>query len=140
MIERRRSETVHDPIGYIDAMPPRLLLDRLRFPVAAVLLDGTVVFVNAAFAVMLGHAAEWVAGRQVSDLLADAHTPRDAVALLRTRVGATIGLRHSDGSTVVALISNSVFLRDSDPLVLVGFADVTAYLWESGHLPDTTGR
>ncbi len=136
MIDRRRLEPTDDPMGYIDAMPPRLLLDRLPFPIAAVLLDGTLVLANDAFAKMLGRNADELVGTAISELtLAHAAEPQEAVSMLRSSAGSTVELIHSDGSTVVALVTSSVFLRDTDPLVLVGFADMTDYLWDSGRLP-----
>lgn len=122
--------------GYIEALPADLAFDRLPAPILAVDADGTVVYVNTAFEQMLGYQRSEIVGSPADDLFE--HTPNPSLVgvELRERADDIIGLVHSDGSIVRALVSKSVLAREDDPIALVVFHDVTEQLWTLGHVTE----
>ncbi|HEY5855376.1 MAG TPA: PAS domain-containing protein [Aldersonia sp.] len=127
--ERRRAAP--DTLGgYLAVIPTPLMLDRLPVPILAVHRDATIVYANPAFAAMTGYSD--LAGRRLAPLLAAADPGPDPVEVLRAAAATILALRHADGTTVRAWVSESVFLRADDPVVLVAFQDRTEQLWIHG--------
>ncbi|AOW91736.1 diguanylate cyclase [Rhodococcus sp. WMMA185] len=124
-------------MGYLEQLPALVLLGRLPIPVLAVEHDGTVVHANTAFEDMLGRSLDSLRGRSVAEILArgEATTGQAAVEYLQDCATAPVDLVHSDGSTVHALVSQSILRRSDDPVTLVCFHDVTEQLWNGGRAP-----
>lgn len=119
----RRSERQRPPpktaIGHIDALPARVLLDRLPVPVLAVQNTGRIVCANTAFAQMLGRTPSALVNHLAHPIITSVTDPASVLTHIQTRVGATIGLRHADGSTVHATVSESLLRLLDAPVVLV---------------------
>ena len=95
-------------------------------------LDGVVVYTNPAFATMLGHAdAITLAGLQLPALLAghSATPPHDCVTALRAAGTVVVDWLHAEGFPVRGVISDSLFVRATDQILLVGVTDVTELMW-----------
>ncbi len=132
MNERRKARP-DTPLGFLQALPALVLLDRLRIPILAATYDGRIVHANPAFEAMLGVPEHSLTDRLIDDLLHDeneAHeTPEGNTCGLDGRL---ILLRHSDGTIVRTVVNESALLRKDDPLSLVLFHDVTEQLWTNG--------
>jgi PAS domain-containing protein len=115
------------------------LLDRLAVPMLAVRVDGVVVYTNVAFATMLGHQADTISliGQRLPELLAghSATPPRDCVTALRAAGTMVVDWLHAEGLPVRGLISESVFVRASDQILLIGVTDITELMWTSATDP-----
>ncbi|KAA0023959.1 PAS domain S-box protein [Antrihabitans cavernicola] len=137
-MEDRREPRPDTPLGYLQRLPASILLDRLPVPILAVHLDGTIVHANPAFEDMLGFEQNAVVGRETADVLA-AILADDTTAIeyLRGAAGDIISLVAEDGSTVRAVVSESVFTRKDDPVALVCFHDVTEQLWDAKRISTT---
>lgn len=129
MKERRRPPPA-EPLGYIDRLPARVLLDRLPVPMWAVRHE-QVVYANRAFEEMLGHPVDGLGGAIAVDLI-DGETVegRSLAVILRDWAGQLLGLRHVDGSIVKVIVSPPMLMRSDDPVILTAVLDVTQHLWE----------
>ncbi len=130
-IERRRSPP-STPEGYLDQLPALILLERLAIPMLATRLDGVVVYANPAFATMLGHPnAITLTGLQLPALLAghSATPPHDCVTALRAARNVVVDWLHAEGFPVRSVISDSLFVRATDRLLLIGATDITELMW-----------
>ncbi|MDT7721736.1 MAG: hypothetical protein QOE94_2747 [Mycobacterium sp.] len=132
--ERRRPPP-SSPEGYLHALPALTLLDRLPIPMLATGLDGVVVYTNPAFASMLGHHPDTITlrGKRLPELLAG-HSeipPRDCVTALRAAGTVVVDWLHAEGFPVRSLISDSVFVRAADQIMLIGVTDITELMWTS---------
>ena len=127
--DRRRQEHSGDsPKDILARLPGALLLERIPVPVLAIAKDGTIVFANTAFAEMVGHEHDSLAGLAFPELF---HTvPAEAVAVVGTNALANVvvELQHREGWTVRARMSKSLMRRD-DPVALVTFENLTERLW-----------
>ena len=138
MIDRRLRQCPSTRIGYIEQIPALTLLDRLPMAVIAVGLDdGAVVYDNPAAADLLGYPdARSVLERSLPALMASSGaTPRDCVAELvaaHHADGSITEWNHADGYPVRTVTSNSILVRDDDPVLLVGLVDVTELVWTIG--------
>jgi PAS domain-containing protein len=132
-LERRRPPP-STPLGHLEQLPAITLLSRLSTPTVAVGLDGALVYVNAAFATMLGYAdASALVGQPLSNVMSGrADTPPNVcVAALRDSAGTVCPWRHVDGYPVHAVVSRPLLSRSTDPLLLVTLADVSDLMWNS---------
>jgi PAS domain-containing protein len=136
--ECHRGPPSDTPDGDLRQLPALTLLDRLAVPMLAVRLDGVVVYTNAAFATMLGHQADTISliGQRLPELLAghSATPPRDCVTALRAAGTMVVDWLHAEGFPVRGLISESVFVRASDQILLIGvtdITDITELMWTS---------
>jgi hypothetical protein len=92
-------------------------------------LDGIVVYNNAAFATMLGHGADVRLTGYGLPALLDGHAatpPSDCV----------VEWLHSDGFPVRSVITETLFFRATDELLLFGVTDLTELIWTTR--PETT--
>jgi hypothetical protein len=128
--ERRRPSA---PEGYLHELPALVLLDRLAIPMLAVRLDGVVVYTNPALATMLGHQPNTIAliGQPLPALLAghSATPPRDCVTALRDAGTVVVDWLHAEGFPVRSVISETVFVRATDQILLIGVTDITELMW-----------
>jgi PAS domain-containing protein len=133
--ERRRRPSPSSAEEYLRALPAWVLLDRLPVPMLATGLDGVVVYTNPAFATMLGHHPDTVmlTGQQLPALLAGHSTtpPRDCVATLRTANNVIVDWVHAEGFPVRSVVSETLFFRATDQILLVGVTDITELVWTS---------
>jgi hypothetical protein len=137
--EDHRRPPLDTPDGDLQLLPALTLLDRLAVPMLAVRLDGVVVYTNVAFATMLGHQADTISliGQRLPELLAghSATPPRDCVTALRAAGTMVVDWLHAEGLPVRGLISESVFVRASDQILLIGVTDITELMWTSATDP-----
>jgi PAS domain-containing protein len=130
--DRRRRPQPSSSDEYLRALPASVLLDRIPVPMLATGLDGVVVYSNPAFATMLGHGTDVrLAGYGLPALL-DGHTatpPRDCVAALRAANNAIVDWHHSEGFPVRSVVSESLYIRATDQILLFGVTDLTELLW-----------
>ena len=127
---RRRAST---PEGRLRALPAPRLLDRLSTPMLATGLNGIVVYTNPAFATMLGHHPDTMTltGQRLSALL-DGHSatpPHDCVTALRANDNLVVDWLHAEGFPVRSVISDTLFVRATDQIVLIGITDITELMW-----------
>ena len=133
--ERRRQPSPSSAEECLRALPGLVLLDRLTVPMLATGLDGVVVYTNPAFATMLGHHPDTVmlTGQLLPALLAEhSATPaRDCVTALRAAGNVIVDWRHAEGLPVRSVISETLFFRASDQILLIGVTDITELVWTS---------
>lgn len=131
--ERRRRPNPTSPEEYLHALPALTLLDRIPIPMLATGLDGIVVYTNPAFATMLGHQPDTVMllGQSLSALLAghSATPAHDCVSALRAAGNVVVEWLHAEGFPVRSVISDTLFFRDADQILLIGITDVTELTW-----------
>ena len=128
MERRREGQTSSSPMETLQQLPALVVLERLPVPVLAVAEDGTILFANGAFGLMLGHPVEDVLAIKFQDIFCSA--PEESiVSVVREHADRTVELRHADGSTVRAELSRSALLRGDDPVALATFQDLTEQLW-----------
>ena len=136
-MQDRRQSSSSTPLGYLDRLPARLLLDRLPTPMCAIYRDN-IVYANRAFEQLLGHSAGDLVGRAAATLLDDdADRGDDIASMLRDCGGEPLALRQADGFIVKPMVSPPMLVRADDPITLLAFHDVTDVLWE--RVTSTTG-
>jgi PAS domain-containing protein len=131
--ERRRRPTPITPDECLHALPALILLDRLPVPMLATGLDGVVVYTNPAFATMLGYHPDTITltGQRLPALLAghSATPPRDCVTALRAAGTVVVDWLHAEGFPVRSVISDTLFVRATDQILLLGVTDITELIW-----------
>jgi hypothetical protein len=130
--ERRRRPRPSSPEEYLHALPALTLLHRLPIPMLAIGLGGIVVYTNPAFAIMLGHPDTiTLTGTPLPALLAghSATPPHDCVTALRAAGTDVVDWLHAEGFPVRSVVSDPVFVRDTDQVLLIGVTDITELLW-----------
>jgi PAS domain-containing protein len=131
--QRRRRPSPSSAEECLRALPGLVLLDRLPVPVLATGLDGVVVYTNPAFATMLGHHPDTVmlTGQLLPALLVGHSTtpPRGCVSALRAAGNAIVEWRHAEGFPVRSVVSETLFFRASDQILLIGVTDITELIW-----------
>ena len=137
--DRRRRTSPSSPEDYLRAMPALILLDRLPIPMLATGLDGVVAYTNPAFATMLGHHPDNVmlTGQQLPALLAgySATPPPDCVTALRAANNGIVDWLHVEGFPVRSVISETLFVRATDQILLFGVTDITELIWTTPPAP-----
>ena len=127
--ERRRRPSPSSPEEYLRALPGLILLDRLTVPMLGTGLDGVVVYTNPAFAIMLGYHPDTVTltGQPLPALLAghSATPPRACVTALRAASNVIVDWLHAEGFPVRSVISETLFFRATDQILLTGVTDIT---------------
>jgi PAS domain-containing protein len=130
--ERRRRLRPGSPDKYLRALPASVLLERLPVPMLATGVDGIVVYNNAAFASMLGHGADVRLTGYGLPALLDGHSatpPSDCVTTLRAANNVVVDWLHSEGFPVRSVISETLFFRATDEVLLFGVTDLTELIW-----------
>ncbi len=131
--ERRRRPSPSNPAELLRALPALVLLDRLPVPMLATGLDGVVVYTNRAFATTLGYHPDTITliGRRLPTLLAgrSATAPRDCVTALRAAETLVVDWLHAEGFPVRSVVSDMLFLRATDQILLIGVTDITELMW-----------
>jgi len=131
---RRAGQAEQSPADNFQQLPAVAALERMRFPVLAIDTNGTILFANAAFAAMLGHAQDTIEQLTFHRIFL---SPIDgpAATALRAYADELVELTHRDGFTVLARMSKSAMTRHDDEVALVVFEDLTEQLWVDGRLP-----
>jgi PAS domain-containing protein len=130
--DRRRRSQPSSSDEYLRALPAAVLLDRIPVPMLATRLDGVVVYNNPAFATMLGHGPDvTLAGYGLPALLDgySATPPPDCVTALRAANSVIVDWHHAEGFPVRSVISESLYIRATDQILLFGVTDLTELLW-----------
>jgi PAS domain S-box-containing protein len=131
-IERRRNGGPGDsPMDILTGLPAIVALERLPVPTVAMARNGIILFANPAFAEMVGYERDGLAGSGFSEIFHTVPAALCALPGVETLANLVVELRHCEGWTVRARMSNSPLLRHDDPLALVTFENLTERLWES---------
>jgi PAS domain S-box-containing protein len=133
--DRRRSgQAEQSPADNFQRMTAVAVLERMPFPVLAIDTHGTILFANAAFAAMLGHAQDTIVQLTLHEIFLN---PIDvpAATALRAYANEFVELTHRDGFTVLARTSKSAMKRHDDEVALVVFEDLTEQLWNDSRVP-----
>ena len=129
-VERRSSRGPGDsPMDDLSRLPAAMALDRLPVPTLAMSRDGVILFANTAFAEMVGYEQAELAGSAFPEIF---DTLPAGVAALRgvdALANLVVQLRHCEGWTVRARMSNSAMMRRDDPVVLLTFDNLTERQW-----------
>jgi PAS domain S-box-containing protein len=129
-IERRRSWSPGDtPVDILMRVPAVVVLERIPVPSLAMARDGIILFANAAFAEMVGHRQDRLAGSAFPEIFRTVPAVLCALSDVDALANLVVELEHREGWTVRARMSKSALKRRDDP-VLVTFDDLTEGLWE----------
>jgi len=130
-VERRRNGSSGDsPTDILKRLPAVVVLERLPVPALAMARDGIILFANTAFAEMVGYEQDGLAGSAFLEIF---HTVPEALSGADAVTNLVVELRHCEGWTVRARMSNSAMMRRDDPVVLVTFDNLTEQLWIDHH-------
>ena len=133
-IERRRNGRPGDsPMDILRRLPAVVVLERLPVPALAMARDGIILFANAAFAEMVGYAPDGLAGSVFPEIFRTVPAALCALSGVDALANLVVELRHCEGWTVRARMSNSALMRRDDPVVLVTFENLTERLWTDEH-------
>jgi PAS domain S-box-containing protein len=115
---------------FLRDFPALLALSRLPVPILAVDDSGSIEFANEAFTKMVGYSRDELFSMTVQSLVDCFTVPEEGtVAALRDCANTVIRLRHADGWTMPALISDSVLIRDDETLAVVALTDLSEIAW-----------
>jgi PAS domain S-box-containing protein len=133
-IERRRNGRPGDsPTDILGRLPAVVVLERLPVPALAMARDGIILFANAAFAEMVGYEQDALAGSVFPEIFRTVPAALCALSGVDVLANLVVELRHCEGWTVRARMSNSALMRHDDPVVLVTFENLTEQLWVDEH-------
>ena len=133
MEERRQQQSPADAAGYLRQLPSLNLLDRLPTAMLGLGPHGEIAYANPAFAEMLGYPDPATTTRLELPKLLAGHedlTPVECVRILRTTT-SVIEWNHDYGYVLRTTLSSPLLMRATDPLLLIGINDVTAWHWEN---------
>jgi PAS domain S-box-containing protein len=129
-IERRRNGSSGDsPTDILKRLPAVVVLERLPVPALAMAPDGIILFANMAFAEMVGYKQDSLAGSPFPEIFHTVPVALCALYGVDVLANLVVELRHCEGWTVRARMSNSALMRHDDPVVLVTFDNLTERLW-----------
>jgi PAS domain S-box-containing protein len=133
-IERRRNGSSADsPMDILRRLPAVVVLGRLPVPALAMARDGIILFANMAFAEMVGYEQDRLAGSAFPEIFHTVPVALCALSGVDALANLVVELRHCEGWTVRARMSNSALMRHDDPVVLVTFDNLTERLWTDEH-------
>jgi PAS domain S-box-containing protein len=127
--ERPRGESAAE---FLRDFPALLALSRLPVPILAVDDSGAIEFANEAFAAMVGYSRDELLA-MTAESLVDCISTQDSgvVTTLRGYANTVIRMRHADGWTMPALVSDSMLIRDDETLAVVAVTDLTEIAWHT---------
>src|SRR5262249_6475369 len=128
-IERRNGGSGGSPMDMLTRLPAVVVLERIPVPTLAMARDGTILFANTAFAEMVGHQQDSLAGLAFAEIFQTAAEPLSALSSVDALANLVVELQHCEGWTVRAKMSPSALMRRDDPVVLVTFENLTERLW-----------
>jgi PAS domain S-box-containing protein len=133
-IERRRNAGSGDsPTDILTRLPAVVVLERVPVPTLAMARDGIILFANTAFAEMVGHRQDKLAGLAFPEVFHTVPAVIGALSGVDALANLVVELRHCEGWTVRAKMSKSAMMRRDDPVVLVTFENLTERLWVDEH-------
>jgi PAS domain S-box-containing protein len=133
-VERRSHGSSSDsPTDILTRLPALVVLERLPVPTLAMGRDGIILFVNTAFAEMVGYEQDALAGSAFPEIFQTAPNGDAAFSGVDAVANLVVDLRHREGWTVRARMSKSAMMRRDDPVVLVTFDNLTEQLWVDQH-------
>jgi PAS domain S-box-containing protein len=133
-IERRRNAGSGDsPTDILTQLPAVVVLERVPVPTLAMARDGIILFANTAFAEMVGHRQDKLAGLAFPEVFHTVPAVIGALSGVDALANLVVELRHCEGWTVRAKMSKSAMMRRDDPVVLVTFENLTERLWVDEH-------
>jgi PAS domain S-box-containing protein len=133
-VERRRNGSSGDsPTDILRRLPAVVVLERLPVPTLAMARDGIILFANTAFAEMVGYEQDTLAGSAFPEIFDTVPAEVAALSGVDAVANLVVQLRHCEGWTVRARMSNSAMMRRDDPVVLVTFDNLTERLWVDEH-------
>jgi PAS domain S-box-containing protein len=110
-------------------LPAMVLLERIPVPTLAMARDGMILFANTTFAEMVGYERDGLVGSAFPQIFHTVPAALCALVGVDALANLVVELRHREGWTVRARMSNSAMMRCDDPVVLVTFDDLTDRLW-----------
>jgi PAS domain S-box-containing protein len=110
-------------------LPAVVVLERLAVPSLAMARNGIILFANTAFAEMVGHEQDGLAGSAFPEIFQTVPAALCALSGVDALANLVVELRHCEGWTVRARMSKSALMRRDDPVVLVTFDNLTDRLW-----------
>ena len=129
-IERRRNgESGDSPMDILTRLPAVVVLERIPVPTLAVARDGIILFANTAFAEMVGHRQDGLAGLAFPEIFHTVPAVVGALSGVDALANLVVELQHCEGWTVRARMSKSALKRSDDAVVLVTFENLTERLW-----------
>lgn len=137
-MERRSGEHPTSTDGYLTQLPALVLLDRMLMPVIAVSGHGELAYANPAFATMMGHSdTAALTGRFLPELMVgrEGQPAQASAEALGAARGTLVEWRHAEGYVVSTMVSDSMLMRSTDPLLLVSLHDMTEGLWTNPRHP-----
>ncbi|TPG32433.1 PAS domain S-box protein [Mycobacterium hodleri] len=127
---RRNAPAELTPDEVLRNLPALVVLERIPVPVVAIDHHGHILFVNLAFATMLGRTRAALRRLSVWHILqAPSAGAVSALELIHIHAETLVELQHADGWIVRAVMSRSALQRKSDTVALVAFHDLTEQLW-----------
>jgi PAS domain S-box-containing protein len=133
-VERRRNGRPGDsPTDILRRLPAVVVLERLPVPSVAMARDSIILFANMAFAQMVGYEREGLVGSAFPEIFHTVPAAFCALSGVDALANLVVELRHHEGWTVRARMSNSAMMRRDDPVVLVTFENLTERLWMDEH-------
>lgn len=133
VVDKRNRRPCDEPATeFLRDFPALLALSRLAVPILAIDDTGDIEFANEAFAAMVGYTRQALVSMTAQSLVVCIPPPDSGVvAALREHANSVIRLRHADGWTMPALISDSVLIRENEKLAVVAFTDLTEIAWST---------
>ena len=129
-VERRRNASCADsPMDILRRLPAVVVLERLPVPALAMARDGIILFANMAFAEMVGYEQDRLTGSAFPEIFHTVPVALCGLAGVDALANLVVELRHCEGWTVRARMSNSALMRHDDPVVLVTFDNMADRLW-----------
>ena len=129
-VERRRNARSGDsPTDVLTQLPAVVVLERIPVPTLAMARDGIILFANTAFAEMVGHRQDGLAGLAFPEIFHTVPAVVGALSGVDALANLVVELQHCEGWTVRARMSKSALMRSDDPVVLVTFENLTEQLW-----------
>jgi PAS domain S-box-containing protein len=130
--QRRGRPRGESAAEFLRDFPALLALSRLPVPILAVDDSGVIEFANEAFVAMVGYHRQDLL-EMTAQSLVDCFIPHEhgVVAMLREHANSVIRLRHADGWTMPALLSDSMLIRDNEKLAVVVLTDLTEIAWHT---------
>ncbi len=129
-IERRLNGPSDDsPMDVLTRLPAVVVLERIPIPTLAMARDGVILFVNTAFAEMVGYPQEGLAGAAFPQIFHTEPTAQAALCGADPLANLVVELQHCEGWPVRARMSKSALMRSDDPIALVTFENLTERLW-----------
>jgi PAS domain S-box-containing protein len=110
-------------------LPAVVVLERLPVPSVAMARDGIILVANTAFAEMVGYEQDGLVGSAFPEIFHTVPAALCALSGVDALANLVVELRHCEGWTVRARMSNSAMMRCDDPVVLVTFESLTERLW-----------